>query len=123
MRSSRKTLLATPPGRAYGGDVRRLAISALAVTLLAAPIGGFAVAATEQTVEVLNPPNEQQIEILTPPADQQVGMVDSKGVEQGISSGETSPAARVAGNVGKGVFGVVAVAVAMGTMLASLLLM
>lgn len=103
--------------------MRRLAISAFAVTLLAARFGGFALAATEQTVEILNPPTEQQIEILTPPADQQVGMVDSKGVEQGISSGETSPAARVAGNIGKGVFGVVAVAVAMGTMLASLLLM
>lgn len=112
--------LATGAGRAYGDRVRHIVLAvAVAALLWTGPVH----AAAQQDVEILNPGVEQKVEILNPDAEQQVRVVDASGVQQGISSGETSEAAKVAGTVGKGIFGVLAVAIAIGSSLASLLLL
>ena len=77
--------------------------------------------ATEQDIEVLNPPQEQRIEILNG-EQQQVGVIDNDQLQQVEVPQEQTAAESAAMGAAKGTVAVLSVVISLASMAATLLL-
>ena len=99
----------------------RLAIG-LATIVLAIGFGVVPGGAVEQTITPLTPPVEQRVQQLGD-NEQQVRSVDAQNVETVVPHEPPSPAVKAASTAGKVVLGVVGAGIAVGSMVASLMLL
>ena len=76
----------------------------------------------EQTVTPLVPQQEQRVEPLVPEGEQRVEALDAEGIQQ-VTQGTKGPVRRGAETAAKVVLGVLAAGVAIGAMVASLMLL